>query len=196
MRSGDNDPLGNSRVRMQTPSVAKKSAAKPDLPPLHVPVRRMWRFATRVLHVAVKLRLLFMRCQTLTKSKMLLLSRHRVFLVVLFFASCSCQRQRQQCRTQWHIGNLRRSERISSRAQSVEPSALGVQLKQRGRSAARSGASSGASSRLTTQPTPGGFASKHRRSSLASPEPSAEQSRVVYQRRFARTRRSLGVQTS
>ena len=80
------------------------------------------------------------------------------------------------------VGSLRRSEWISSRAQSVEPSALGVQLKQRGRSAARSGASSGASSRLTTQPTPGGFASKHRRSSLASPKPSAEKFEDVHQR--------------
>ena len=41
------------------------------------------------------------------------------------------------------VGSLRRSERISSRAPSVEPSALGVQVGPRGRSAARSDASSG-----------------------------------------------------
>ena len=50
-------------------------------------------------------------------------------------------------------GNLRRSEWISSRLQSVEQSARGG--KQRGRSAARNGESSGESSRLTILPTPG-----------------------------------------
>ena len=103
---------------MQTPSAAKKSAAKSVSPP----VVRLWLDLLHVaLDVAVLLRLLFTHGQTLTKSKLLLLPLtishltqniptvwgHRVFLVdlairpwFLFVASCWCQCQRQKCRTQ------------------------------------------------------------------------------------------------
>ena len=122
-----------------------------------------------------------MRGQMLTKSKLLLLllltishltqimstvSGHQVFLVdtvirplislrCALFVALPEAKVSNTTLLPWGVGSLRRSYLISSRAQNVEPSELGVQVKPRGQSAVRSGASSGESSRLTTPPTPG-----------------------------------------
>ena len=167
VRSGDDrspSPLPRtSHGRMQTPSAAanlKKSAAKSDSPPRG---RTMTRSAKFLLLPRLLLTISHLMQNIPT------LSGHQVFLVD------TAIRTLISLRRDWFVpapetkvsnttladcgsgdvGGLRRSERISSSAQRVEPSARGVQVKPRERSAARSGESSGESSRLITPPTPG-----------------------------------------
>ena len=121
-----------------------------------------------LLHVAVLFKLLFMRGQTMTKVKLAAAAAaHYQLLDAKYPNSVRAQTQSVSRRYSnlspdfslprlagasardksvernngsGDVGSLRRSERISSRAQSVEPSARGVQVKPRWRSAARSGA--------------------------------------------------------
>ena len=160
-------PLLTSRVRMQTPPAAKKSAAKSDSPPRG---RTMTRSASRgasrgsspqaAVYARADADKVKIAAAAAAAHYQPLDAKHpdsvRAQSVSRGYSDSSpdfssSRLVRASARVKsvernngsWDVGNRRRSERISSRAPSTKPNARGVQVKPRGRSAARSVESSG-----------------------------------------------------